>query len=78
MDVQGELVLHTPDTLELVIHVGRARGGVVKMEFRVPYEASITNLHPAQYLLRRTVVFHLFTGDTRRIQIAPDSLVTVQ
>ena len=78
MDVEGELLLHTPDTLELLIHVGRRRGGVVMMEFRMPYEASITNLPPAHYVLRRTVVFHTFTGDTRRVEVAPDSLVTVQ
>jgi hypothetical protein len=77
MDVQGELVLHRPDTLELVIHVGRARGGVVKMSFTEPYEASISNLRPGRYLLRRTVILHLFTGDTRRVQAAPDTLVSI-
>jgi hypothetical protein len=78
MDLQGELVVHRPDTLELLLHIGRDRGGVVMMSFPAFYEASITNLPTGRYLLRRTILFHRFSGDIRRSQAAPDSLVTIR
>jgi hypothetical protein len=78
MDLQGELVVHRPDTLELLLHIGRDRGGVVMMAFPAFYEASITNLPTGRYLPRRTILFHQFTGDIRRTQAALDSIVTVR
>ena len=78
MDLQGELVVHLPDTLELLFHVGRHHQGVVMMVMAVPYQASITNLPPGRYVLRRTQVLYVFSGDIRRHQLAVDSIVVIR
>jgi hypothetical protein len=77
MDVQGELVVHSPDTLQLLLHLGRARGGVVAMVMPVPYEASITGLPPGRYILRRSIVTYSITGQPRRAEAAPDTVLTI-
>jgi hypothetical protein len=77
MDVEGEMLVHPPDTLDLLVHVGSRRGGAVHMAWRVAYEASITDLAPGHYLLRRFEILHVFTGELRRMPLALDTLVTV-
>jgi hypothetical protein len=78
MDVQGELVVHAPDTLELLLHLGRTRWGVTMMEMRVPYQASITGLQPGRYLLRRSILVHVLGLQTRRTVAARDTVVTIR